>query len=182
MTGPTKLRTGERLYPRGILPGKFQTTSAKRVWMAQQNYAKLGQVKCRKSNLEAISLLSISWLHKCMPNTTITTACILNRICTIGYLSYHLCHEIFGANPNDLMVGGKQRSAALGFIHDRMNEFVTARVFEPAEEKQYPYPRAHATSRSYVKLGRWFGRKKIYHFEYEHINIRTPSAHSGLET
>lgn len=119
---------------------------AQRIWMAKQNYAKLGEVKCRKSNLEAICLLRAFMASQLYAkHQRITTACILNRICTIGYLSHHLCHEIFGANPDDLMVGGKQRRAALGFIHDRIDEFVAARVFEPVEEKQYPEPRAHAT-------------------------------------
>ena len=83
----------------------------------------------------------------CMPGHTITIACILNRICTIGYLSNHLCEEIFGENPDDLMVGGKKRRAALSDIHDRIDEFVAAGVFEP-DEKQYPYPRAHATTKA----------------------------------
>lgn len=117
-----------------------------RMWMAKQNYCKLGEVKCRKSNLRAICLLRAvmaSQFHHSYYK--LTTACILNRICTLGYASKYLCYEIFGEQPNDLMVGSKKRRDALRIILDRMKEFTDAGVIEPVEGKQYPEPRAHAT-------------------------------------
>jgi hypothetical protein len=112
---------------------------------SSRHYEKLGQVRCLKSNLEAICLLRAFMASQLRtPGQTITTACILNSICTIGYVSYQLCEEIFDAHPDDLMVGGPKRRAATSMILKCIEVFVEAKVLEPAE-KRHPYPRAHAT-------------------------------------
>ena len=117
-----------------------------KAYHTRQKYSQLGPVKCRKQNLEAICVLRAFMASQvCLPGPKISTACILNRLCTLGHQSIHLCHEIFGANPDELMVGGKKRRDALSDILDRMKEFVKAGVLEPVEGKVYPYPRAHAT-------------------------------------
>ena len=74
-------------------------TTAARIWMAKQNYAKLGRSNA-ESNLEAICLLRAFMASQaCMPGHTITTACILNRICTIGYRAITSARKFLEANP-----------------------------------------------------------------------------------